>query len=571
MYGTMSDAAKNRVIALGTQFNCAERAQDPLTVQFEGSTKKPFWKRNTSKLPGSIKPVISSQSHGATADTAATTTVTTSASAGSIGANSLKSKLKSLSFQEFDSKMADAWEESDDDIIKIGQRSQTAGEGRVRTISGGDVRAGFTSDMDTDELHQQPAISSKREEYHHKQGDASKREEYHHKQGNASKREEAKEQVSRPSPLSILTRHKHQSHGSKAAQQTTPPLPSIQAPRPPSPIRSVRLEFQEQEIYKLEKFGKLLAGPNTDLEAIRKLSWSGIPMAVRPTTWQLLSGYLPANIDRRQATLDRKREEYHNFVKQYYPTRYEEIYTDTFRQIHIDIPRMNPLIPLFQQILVQEIFERILYIWAIRHPASGYVQGMNDLVTPFFVVFLSAYADGDLENYDVQSLSQDILDTIEADSFWCMSKLLDGIQDNYTFAQPGIQKKVNALRELVQRIDEPLHKHLAEHNVEYLQFSFRWMNNLLMREMPLRSTIRLWDTYLSEEDGFATFHLYVCAAFLVNFSKEIMTKADFQYLMVLLQNLPTDNWTDEDVNLLLAEAFRLKYMFADAPKHLQSK
>ena len=38
-----------------------------------------------------------------------------------------------------------------------------------------------------------------------------------------------------------------------------------------------------------------------------------------------------------------------------------------------------------------QIFERILYIWAIRHPASGYVQGINDLVTPFFVVFLSAY------------------------------------------------------------------------------------------------------------------------------------------------------------------------------------
>ena len=34
-----------------------------------------------------------------------------------------------------------------------------------------------------------------------------------------------------------------------------------------------------------------------------------------------------------------------------------------------------------------------------------------------------------------------------------MSRLLDGIQDNYTFAQPGIQTKVNQLRELVQRID----------------------------------------------------------------------------------------------------------------------
>jgi hypothetical protein len=35
--------------------------------------------------------------------------------------------------------------------------------------------------------------------------------------------------------------------------------------------------------------------------------------------------------------------------------------------------------------------ERILYVWAIRHPASGYVQGINDLATPFFEVFLSAY------------------------------------------------------------------------------------------------------------------------------------------------------------------------------------
>ena len=32
-----------------------------------------------------------------------------------------------------------------------------------------------------------------------------------------------------------------------------------------------------------------------------------------------------------------------------------------------------------------------MYIWAIRHPASGYVQGINDLVTPFFVVFLSEF------------------------------------------------------------------------------------------------------------------------------------------------------------------------------------
>ena len=46
---------------------------------------------------------------------------------------------------------------------------------------------------------------------------------------------------------------------------------------------------------------------------------------------------------------------------------------------------------MFTRILLLQIFERILYIWAIRHPASGYVQGINDLVTPFFVVFSSEF------------------------------------------------------------------------------------------------------------------------------------------------------------------------------------
>jgi len=44
----------------------------------------------------------------------------------------------------------------------------------------------------------------------------------------------------------------------------------------------------DRESYRLEKFGKLLAGPNTDLEALGQLSWAGIPAAVRGTTWQLL-------------------------------------------------------------------------------------------------------------------------------------------------------------------------------------------------------------------------------------------------------------------------------------------
>ena len=35
---------------------------------------------------------------------------------------------------------------------------------------------------------------------------------------------------------------------------------------------------------------------------------------------------------------------------------------------------------------------------------------------------------------------------MEADAYWCLSKLLDSIQDHYTFAQPGIQRMVFKLK-----------------------------------------------------------------------------------------------------------------------------
>ena len=61
--------------------------------------------------------------------------------------------------------------------------------------------------------------------------------------------------------------------------------------------------------------------------------------------------------------------------------------------------------------------------------------------------------DVETQKVDIAALTKEQRDMVEADSYWCMSKLLDGIQDNYTFAQPGIQTKVAALKELTMRID----------------------------------------------------------------------------------------------------------------------
>ncbi|KAL5268009.1 hypothetical protein ACHWQZ_G004905 [Mnemiopsis leidyi] len=312
------------------------------------------------------------------------------------------------------------------------------------------------------------------------------------------------------------------------------------------------------------KFQEILQSDCPDLESLRKRTWFGCPSQHRPIVWQMLSGYLPPNVTRRSETLDRKRGEYWRFVGQYFKTRHDANFSSLYHQIHIDIPRTNPAIALFQHQKVQEAFERILYIWAYRNPGSGYVQGINDLVTPFYVVFLGQYVEGNVETADISQLTDETLANTEADTYWCLSKLLDNLHDNYTFAQPGIQMKVHDLRRLVNRMDGVLDAHLERNVVEYLQFSFRWMNNLLMREMPLRCTIRLWDTYLSEPNGFSHFHLYVCAKFLTKWAKVIKSLPDFQAIMLFLQSLPTSRWSDDDIAELVSEAFQLKCLFPKA-------
>ncbi|KAL1129693.1 hypothetical protein AAG570_012637 [Ranatra chinensis] len=330
---------------------------------------------------------------------------------------------------------------------------------------------------------------------------------------------------------------------------------------------------------KIIKFQNLLTAPFLNLEDLQKLSFPGIPFPIKADAWRLLShfslqGYAPPSLTLRNETLNQKRLDYWNFVKEYYDSESrDETYQGTYRQIHIDIPRMSPTIGLFRQKIVQEMFERILFIWSVMHPASGYVQGINDLVTPFYIVFLQQVTpEGtDLDSLDVKTLKNEERDIIEADSYWCFCKFLDGIQDNYIFPQLGIQHKIHQLKELIQRIDGDLHKHLQSNGVEYLQFSFRWMNNLLTRELPLRCLIRLWDTYLAELDTFASFQLFVCAAFLLHWRKDLILEKDFQGLMLMLQNLPTQNWDDSNIAVLVAEAYKLKFTFADAPNHFQSK
>ncbi|XP_057457863.1 GTPase-activating protein GYP1 [Lotus japonicus] len=339
---------------------------------------------------------------------------------------------------------------------------------------------------------------------------------------------------------------------------------------PSEDVRKSSMGARATDSARVMKFTKVLSGTVVILDKLRELAWSGVPDYMRPTVWRLLLGYAPPNSDRREGVLRRKRLEYLDCVSQYYDipdTERSEDEINMLRQIAVDCPRTVPDVSFFQQQQVQKSLERILYAWAIRHPASGYVQGINDLVTPFFVVFLSEYLEGSIDNWSMSDLSSDEISNVEADCYWCLSKLLDGMQDHYTFAQPGIQRLVFKLKELVRRIDDPVSTHMENQGLEFLQFAFRWFNCLLIREIPFNMVTRLWDTYLAEGDALPDFLVYIFASFLLTWSDKLQ-KLDFQDLVMFLQHLPTQDWTHQELEMVLSRAFMWHSMFNNSPNHL---
>lgn len=158
--------------------------------------------------------------------------------------------------------------------------------------------------------------------------------------------------------------------------------------------------------FKLTQFEQILGQETVDLKALKKQSWNGIPHDLRPEVWQVLLGYMPANLERRESAIARKRKEYLDSIPMYFNIAEADRTTqegEILRQIDVDLPRTCPNNPFFSQPPIQKAMERILYIWAIRHPASGYVQGMNDLLTPLLLIAIQPYV-ADPMRCDVQSL-----------------------------------------------------------------------------------------------------------------------------------------------------------------------
>lgn len=334
-----------------------------------------------------------------------------------------------------------------------------------------------------------------------------------------------------------------------------------------------------------------------DKRALADAVWAGVPDDEnRCEVWQLLLGYRPLARLRREGAVANKRREYAALRHELYDAspaaqalRKGEWDTaggegELLTQIRKDLPRMQmrssarcTLDPLIDDVRVRSLMERVLFVWAVRQPAAGYVQGINDVLLPLLLVFLADCAGvSPVEELDMQAvdaLSPERLGEVEADCYWCLVKILNEVADHYTDGQPGLQRAVQKLKDLVSRIDVELAAHLEREEADIMTAAFRWIGCLMVRELPVPLCLRLWDTLIAESAlasaGFASFLIYFCACFLASFSA-MLRAASFDEIMVFLQHSPTDGLATREIEVLIGEAYVLQTLFQGAPRHLQT-
>lgn len=350
------------------------------------------------------------------------------------------------------------------------------------------------------------------------------------------------------------------------------PHASVSFSSPPVPVPPAPVTAKP----KTEKFAEILSAPVVDLERIRNISWAGVPDDYRATVWRLFLDYEPVNSAIRQTTLEHKRGDYFDCVERVFSESQRHLWTtaqkQTEAQISIDLPRTH--ITLLRDARVTLLFERVLFVWSVRHPASGYVQGMNDLLQPFFFAFLAPHCPGKtvsemLKMQSLEGIPEESIKEIEADCFWCFSKLLDGLQDLYTKDQPGLYKMLENLEKVVDRVDPALGKKIHDEEIQYQEFAFRWMNCLLVREFSMGVLFRLWDLYLSNHSKIATTHVYVCAAMLETLAPKLLGLSHAEFV-VELQSIDPEKWTMADMEMITAQAYVYEQTCKARPSHIRS-
>ncbi|KAJ6806073.1 small G protein signaling modulator 1-like isoform X3 [Iris pallida] len=143
----------------------------------------------------------------------------------------------------------------------------------------------------------------------------------------------------------------------------------------------------------------------------------------------------------------------------------------TLHRIVVDVVRTDSHLEFYGDAKNMARMSDILAVYAWVDPATGYCQGMSDLLSPFIVL----YEDN-------------------ADAFWCFEMLLRRMRENFQMEGPtGVMNQLQGLWKILELTDSEIFGHLSVIGAESLHFAFRMLLVLFRRELSFPEALRMWE------------------------------------------------------------------------------
>ncbi|KAL6532115.1 hypothetical protein OROGR_014085 [Orobanche gracilis] len=143
----------------------------------------------------------------------------------------------------------------------------------------------------------------------------------------------------------------------------------------------------------------------------------------------------------------------------------------TLHRIVVDVVRTDSHLEFYEDTKNLARMSDILAVYAWVDPATGYCQGMSDLLSPFVVLFED-----------------------NADAFWCFEMLLRRVPENFKMEGPtGVMKQLQALWHILELTDREMFSHLSHIGAQSLHFAFRMLLVLFRRELTFNEALCMWE------------------------------------------------------------------------------
>ena len=176
-----------------------------------------------------------------------------------------------------------------------------------------------------------------------------------------------------------------------------------------------------------------------------------------------------------------------------------------------------------------DVIARILYVYAKLNKDLGYVQGMNEILS---VIYYCYCVDSHLD-----------IETIEADTFWSFSNLMNDVKTIFSQEnddqKDGIVEKISILDTIISTLQKDIYSIMLKNHINICHFAFTWINLFFCQHFKIEDTMKLWDVTFCENDRY--YFVYFFGMAILQYKKKRLEKEEFCVIVNELQHLQIPN------------------------------